>query len=113
MPLSQYEQFLADKRFHPNPAGLTKMPKLSGKLFPHQKDVTEWALRLGKSACFLGTGMGKSFIELEWSRIVAKHTDHPVLLVAPLAVAHQMLREADKEGVKGVAYHKDGENIKT
>lgn len=69
----------------------------AAKMFPHQRDVTQWAL--------LGTGMGKSFIELEWSRIIAKHMNAPVLLVAPLAVAQQMLREA--------AYHKDGDNIKT
>lgn len=78
-----------------------------------QRDVTKWALHLGKSAAFLGTGMGKSFIELEWCRVIAKEHAAPVLLVAPLAVAHQMLREAEKEGVKGVAYHKDDSAIKT
>ena len=113
MPDTQYEEFLARKRFAPNSAGLTRIPKLNPKFFPHQRDVTKWALRLGKSAAFLGTGMGKSFIELEWCRIIAKEHDAPVLLVAPLAVAHQMLREADKEGVKGVAYHKDDSAIKT
>jgi hypothetical protein len=103
-----YEDFLRRKQFSANPEGLETIPALSSKLFPHQRDVTSWALRLGKSAAFLGTGMGKSFIELEWCRIIAEHTGSPVLLVAPLAVAHQMLREADKEGVTGVAYHKDG-----
>lgn len=113
MALSKYEQFLANKRFHPNPSGLTKLPKLNQKMFPHQKEVTSWALRLGKSAAFLGTGMGKSFIELEWSRIISSHAGAPVILVAPLAVAHQMLREADKEGINGVAYYKDGDKITT
>ena len=110
---SQYQDFLRAKRYAPKIAGMTDIPKLSQKMFPHQRDVTQWALRLGKAATFLGTGMGKSFIELEWSRIVAAHTGLPVLLVAPLAVAHQMLREAEKEGIKGVAYHKDGSSIQT
>lgn len=113
MPDTQYEEFLARKRYAPNSAGLAKIPRLSSKLFPHQRDVTKWALHLGKSAAFLGTGMGKSFIELEWCRVIAKEHAAPVLLVAPLAVAHQMLREAEKEGVKGVAYHKDDSAIKT
>ena len=111
--MPDYAEFLSAKRSQPKPAGLTKIPKLSSKLFPHQRDVSQWSLRLGKAAAFLGTGMGKSFIELEWSRVIAKHMGSPVLLVAPLAVAQQMLREADKEGVKGVAYHKTGDAIKT
>jgi DNA-binding IclR family transcriptional regulator len=34
-------------------------------MFPHQRDVCSWALRLGRAAAFLGTGMGKSLIEDE------------------------------------------------
>lgn len=111
--MSKYQEFLASKRFSPNPVGLTKIPKLNKKLFPHQCDVTSWALRLGKAAAFLGTGMGKSFIELEWLRIVAKHTGNPVILVAPLAVAHQMIQQAEEHGIPGVAYHLDGASLKT
>ena len=68
-------------------------------MFPHQVDVTGWALRLGKAAAFLGTGLGKTLIELEWARIIAAHDDNPVLIMAPLAVARQTVREANKFGV--------------
>jgi DNA modification methylase len=68
-------------------------------MFPHQRDVTTWALRLGRAAAFLGTGMGKTLIELDWARIVAKHTKSPVLVLAPLAVAHQIIGEAHKFGI--------------
>jgi len=106
-----YEEFLAAKRIHSNPVGLTKIPRINKKMFPHQHDVTSWALRLGKAAAFLGTGMGKSFIELEWCRIVSSHTASPVLLVAPLAVAHQMIQEADEHGIKNVKYHQSGQSL--
>ena len=51
--------------------------------------------------------MGKSFIELEWARIVCEHTALPVLLLAPLAVAKQMIQEANKFGI-AAAYSKGG-----
>lgn len=92
-----YEAFLCSKQMRPNVSGLTTVPALHGSMFPHQRDVTHWALRLGKSAVFLGTGMGKTLIELEWGKIIAAHTDMPVLILAPLAVAQQTV---NKESVK-------------
>src|SRR5262249_22377633 len=61
---------------------------------PHQADITRWALRRGRAAVFAGTGLGKTFIELAWAKIVAEHTGKPVLIFAPLAVARQHVREA-------------------
>lgn len=103
-----YESFLESKRFTPRVAGLEKIPELNPCMFPHQKDVTSWALRLGRAAAFLGTGMGKSLIELEWARIVSEHTGSPVLILAPLAVAHQLIGEANKFGISA-QYQKSGE----
>lgn len=91
-----YEEFIDDKSVHCKPQGITGIPVIHPKLFPHQSDVLKWSLRLGKSAAFLGTGLGKTLIELEWARIVSKHTDKPVLLLAPLTVAKQTVREATK-----------------
>lgn len=102
-----YEQFLAAKRFTPKVAGLTTVPELNLSMFPHQRDVTSWALRLGRAAAFLGTGMGKSLIELEWARVIEQHTSTPVLILAPLAVAHQLIGEAEKFGIRAV-YQKSG-----
>lgn len=55
--MDKYAEFLNSKSFHCQPSGLSKIPPLSPLLMPHQRDVTEWALRLGKAAAFLGTGM--------------------------------------------------------
>ena len=105
-----YERFLRNKRFTPNVAGLTSIPELCSAMFPHQRDVTSWALRLGRAAAFLGTGMGKSLIELEYARVVYNHTKLPVLLLAPLAVAYQMVTEGQKFGIHA-KYCKDSSEM--
>jgi DNA modification methylase len=61
-------------------------------LFDFQRDVVMWALRKGRAALFLDTGMGKTFCQLEWARILNKKT----LIIAPLSVARQTIREAKK-----------------
>jgi DNA modification methylase len=100
-----YQKFLASKSFRCEPSGLKKIPTLRKDFLPHQRDVTHWALRLGKAAAFLGTGMGKTLIELEWAKIVSGYTQKPILMLAPLAVAQQTVSiEAPKFGVDGVGY---------
>jgi DNA modification methylase len=98
--LTAYERFLEAKRFAPIVSGFKDIPPLCAAMFPHQKDVTSWALRLGRAAAFLGTGMGKSLIELEWARVVSEYSKMPVILLAPLAVAYQMVTEGAKFGIE-------------
>ena len=93
----RYERFLESKAILPIVSGLESVPELNPAMFPHQRDVTHWALRLGRAAAFLGTGMGKTLIELEWARVIAAHIDSPILILAPLAVAQQTVeKEAPK-----------------
>lgn len=66
------------------------------QLFDWQKQIVLWALRKGRAAVFLDTGLGKTFIQLEWARILG----HPALIVAPLSVARQTVREALKLGLE-------------
>lgn len=66
-------------------------------LFPHQRDLTRWALRRGRAAIFADTGLGKMLMELEWARHVAERGR--VLILAPLAVAQQIEREARRFNV--------------
>jgi hypothetical protein len=69
---------------------------LNESLKPHQKAIVEWACKRGKAAIFADTGLGKTFMQLEWGRLVARHTNKPVLLLAPLAVGKQTESEAYK-----------------
>ena len=91
-----YQKLIADKNVAFSPRGLTTIPKLSDRMFPHQRHSTEFALRAGCSALFLDTGLGKSFCSLEWGRVIVEHTNKPVLMLAPLAVGPQHQREAEK-----------------
>ena len=70
--------------------------ELNNTLFDYQKDLVVWALKLGKSAIFADTGLGKTFMQLEWSRIINEKKNKPVLIVAPLAVTSQTQEEALK-----------------
>jgi superfamily II DNA or RNA helicase len=79
--------------------GLRSFPDLPAQLFPFQHDIVRWALRRGRAAVFAQTGLGKSFIELAWGRAVHQETGGNVLLLTPLAVAAQMVREAEKFGL--------------
>ena len=94
-----YDQFLERKRMVDPATGMDAIPTLPAFLFPHQSDIVSWALRRGRAAIFAGTGLGKTAMELTWADVVASHTDKPVIVFAPLAVAAQHIREANKFGI--------------
>ncbi len=66
-------------------------------LFPFQKDISRWALRRGSAAVFADTGLGKTRIQLDWARHIS--SKGRVLILTPLAVAHQTVREASDCGI--------------
>ena len=68
-------------------------------LFPHQQDLTKWALRRGCGAIFADTGLGKSRMQLAWADTVRRETGADVLILAPLAVAEQTVEEGQFIGV--------------
>lgn len=65
-------------------------------LFQFQKDIVRWALRRGRAAIWADCGLGKTPLQLEWAR----HIEGNVLILAPLAVSHQTVREGQKFGIK-------------
>lgn len=69
------------------------------EMFPHQIDLTRWALRRGKAAIFADTGLGKSRMQIAWADTVHTETGYDVLILAPLAVAEQTVHEAQMIGV--------------
>lgn len=97
--MNKYEQFLAAKAINDPSTGLVDLPPLPEILFPHQRDITRWALRRGRAAIFAGTGLGKSLMELAWAQAVHQATGKDILHLAPLAVSSQMVREAAKFGI--------------
>lgn len=94
--MSAYQDFLARKAISDPPTGIAEPPLPPSVFKPHQADIGRWTLKRGRSAVFAGTGLGKTLMELWWADQVARETNKPVLIYAPLAVAAQHLREAEK-----------------
>lgn len=97
--MSTYEEFIAGKGALVSPVGLTGPFALSPALFPFQRDVVAWALSLGRAAIFAECGLGKTLMQLEWARIVAERAGGRVLILSPLAVAQQTIREGARFGI--------------
>lgn len=88
-----YRDFLKSKQYNDCNYGIDIMPEaIHPKLFEWQGDIVIWAILKGRCAIFLDTGLGKTFIQLEWARLINENT----LIIAPLSVARQTVREAKK-----------------
>lgn len=69
---------------------------LPSMLFPFQDAMVRWASRKGRAALFADCGLGKTFMQLAWAQSLGERT----LIVAPLCVAEQTIREAAKLGME-------------
>lgn len=97
MSVLQYQDFLVSKRTSITPTGFEIIPdKLNPKLFDFQRDIVAWALKKGKACIFAGCGLGKTAMQLTWSWHVHLDTKGDILILAPLAVADQTVREGTK-----------------
>lgn len=97
--LSDYPSFLRSKMIVAPTVGIEISDEdVNPTLFPFQRDLVRWALRKGRSAIFADTGLGKTFMQVEWARL----TNEPTLILAPLAVAQQTIAEAEKLGIEVV-----------
>ncbi len=94
----RYEEYLASKERVTKPLGF-EATEIGEHLYPFQRDIVQWACRMGRAALFEDCGLGKSPQQLEWARQVVKHSGGSVLVLAPLAVAQQTVREGEKFGV--------------
>lgn len=77
-------------------------------LFDFQKLAASYALKKGRCAGFIDTGLGKTLIELIIADNIVKKTNGKVLILTPLAVAFQFIKEAERFGVENISYSKDG-----
>src|SRR3990167_3434692 len=76
-------------------------------LFDFQKSLVEWAVKKGRGAVFADCGLGKTPIQLVWAQNVVEKTNGKVLILTPLAVSGQTIREGEKFGIE-VMRSKDG-----
>jgi hypothetical protein len=94
-----YAEFLATKKKTAYRSGPeVESEAIHPMLHDWQNYIVRWAARVGRAAIWANTGLGKTFMQLEW----AKHVTGPdgtALIVAPLAVCQQTIREARKIGI--------------
>lgn len=67
---------------------------------PHQRDVIRWAVKKGRAAIFMAFGLGKGMTQQETLRLVLQHDaqEGRGLIIAPLGVRQEFMRDARKLG---------------
>ena len=115
--MQNYEDFLKTKEYHYENTGFDiDIQDLNENLFDFQKQIVKWALKKGRCALFLDTGLGKTICQLEFANQVCKKENGKALILAPLAVSKQTKQEGEKFGIevnicRTQADVKDGINI--
>lgn len=95
----EYQEFLDQKKQQRVESGfVVNDEELNPALFPFQKYCVKRALAVGKFALFEDCGLGKTIQQLEWAQKVCEKIDKPVLILAPLAVISQTIKEGEKFG---------------
>jgi hypothetical protein len=105
--MKEYLEFLESKKHSQVNYGI-EPNFIPDAMFDFQKHVAEYAIKKGRCAVFLDTGLGKTIIELSIAKNYIKETNKPVLIITPLAVAFQFIKEAEKFGIDDISYSKDG-----
>ena len=107
----EYKEFLASKRHSLGEFGFDCkfIPDIA---FDFQKHVIQKSIEKGRIANFLDTGLGKTLVQLSEAYNVVLHTNKKVLILTPLAVAFQFIKEAEKIGIDDIEYSKDGKHTK-
>lgn len=95
----EYKEFLKTKEKRITNSGF-EPTELNQNLFDFQKFSVKRALNAGKYALFFDCGLGKTIMQLEWANQVAKYTNKPVLILCPLAVSGQTIKEGEKFGIE-------------
>lgn len=106
MNAPDYRAFLEAKSQSSTRGGF-KPDWLPSFLFDFQESLVDWSLWNGRSAILADCGLGKTPMELVWAQNVVTKTHGRVLIAAPLAVAQQIAREAQKFDIR-VTLSRDG-----
>lgn len=105
--MTTYADFLAGKRRVVHDAGRIVDPgQVHPLLHDWQAKVVVWAVIKGRAALFEDCGLGKTIQQLEWARLSADTS----LILAPLSVARQTVREAEKIDMT-VRYVRHGDEV--
>ena len=91
--MASYADFLATKAARHQADGIVVAPdEIHKSLHDWQRRIVMRTLERGRGAVFADTGMGKTRMQVEWSRLIGERS----LILAPLSVARQTVRESEK-----------------
>lgn len=94
-----YQEFLKQKTHVDYNSGFSvELSDLNPILYPFQKAIVKWAIKKGRAALFEECGLGKTFQSLEWMVKILQKEGGRGLIVCPLSVASQTIREGIKMG---------------
>lgn len=94
-----YAGFL-ERRKQLEPGSGFKPDAMPDFLFDFQKHLVEYSCLQGRGAVFADCGLGKTAIQLAWADQVVRKTNKPVLVLTPLAVGSQTVKEGEKFGIE-------------
>lgn len=105
--MTTYAEFLARKQARAESVGRNiTSDAIHPMLRGWQAEIVAWAVRAGRAAIWADTGLGKTVMQLEWARL----SGDTALIVAPLAVCAQTVREAGKLGIEA-RYIRSGDEL--
>ena len=93
--MQDYSEFLQSKMMLAPKSGIrVEREEISAALKPHQRDAVMWAAEGGRRAIFAAFGLGKTVMQLEWCRLIHEHKGGRLLIVCPLGVKQEFMRDA-------------------
>ena len=101
MNVPDYTAFLRQKIKMARFSGFrVELAALHECLFPHQRDIVRWAVLGGNRAIFAKFGLGKSVMQCEWMRQIIMAAGGDGLIVCPLGVRQELIRDARMLGIE-------------
>ena len=95
-----YQNFIKNKVKLAEQFGFTVQDsEINQILKPHQRDMVRWMVKMGRAACFAAFGLGKSVIQLEAVRLTLERAGGNGLIVIPLGVRQEFIRDAAMFGI--------------
>lgn len=96
---SKYGKFLSRKAKGVTHVGFRPL-WIPDFLFDFQKELTEWGIRSGCGAVLADCGLGKSVMALVWAENMIRKTGRSGLILTPLTVSRQFVKEGAKFDIK-------------
>lgn len=97
----EYQEFLRRKALITPDRGLAvDDAEVNPILKPHQKAIVKWSVRKGRAAIFAAFGLGKTVMQLEAVRILADKESGRGLIVCPLGVRFEFMRDSAMLGIE-------------